>query len=268
MRPVFNNGLPNHRTGNMAALPLPTDNVFTLLNRHMRLEKKRNRSSTKRRIIGALQAVIAEKGLTGITISEVALRAQVSKVLVYRYFGNVEGLLDYYIHQGPIYPSLYSHEPDNRLFLPPGDELNLWSSRITQLFRGLRCSKGDRELLKAALTDGDELTTRLRQAQNAQLNEFVDHLLQRVHFPGQDPQATMAILLGGLSYLTILAHADRPMLGIDLRSEAGWHRIEIALKSLFQAIQKSRTTPGSHWEASLLDQLNAENLPNSYTGKR
>ncbi|WP_223860941.1 hypothetical protein [Spirosoma validum] len=53
-----------------------------------------------------------------------------------------------------------------------------------------------------------------------------------------DYQAISAVMLGDLSYLTIQAQLDRTVIGIDLRSEAGWQRIEEAVKAIYKAINQ------------------------------
>ncbi|GAB4019728.1 TetR/AcrR family transcriptional regulator [Spirosoma koreense] len=208
----------------------------------MNRKKKRNRMGTQQRIVDALQSVIADQGLDGVSISEIATRAQVSKVLIYRYFGGLEGLLDYYVHQGAIYPPFAPNFPEPFNTAQEGDLAKLWTSQTLQLFRQLRSSKADRELLKVGLTGEDTLSSLLSQAQDAELSRFVEQLAEGAEVPGNDPQVMLAIVLGGLSYLTILAHTDRSMLGIDLRSEAGWQRVEAALKALYQSLDKSRQT--------------------------
>ncbi|GAB4021705.1 TetR/AcrR family transcriptional regulator [Spirosoma koreense] len=205
----------------------------------METKKKRNRNQTQQRILIALQAVIAQHGLEGATISLVADQAQVSKVLIYRYFGSLDGLLEEYIQNGLLFP--LPPQGDSLIALQEGEMAQFWTSQTRLLFRQLRSSKATREMLKAALTGDDEASILLSQTQDAQLNRFVDQLHLEGDLAGDDTSAMLSIILGGLSYLTIMAHQDRPMLGIDLRSEAGWQRVETALKILYRHLDKSRT---------------------------
>ncbi|WP_223860942.1 TetR/AcrR family transcriptional regulator [Spirosoma validum] len=59
---------------------------------------KRNRAATIERIVNALEQVLAQDGLEGLYVS-------VSKVLVYRYFGSIDGLLEYYVRLGRVVPN-------------------------------------------------------------------------------------------------------------------------------------------------------------------
>ena len=71
---------------------------------------KRNRAKTTQRIVDALEEVLAERGLEGVGVNRIAEKANVSKVLIYRYFGGIEGLLDYYVKMGKAFSRFYSDD--------------------------------------------------------------------------------------------------------------------------------------------------------------
>lgn len=202
----------------------------------MIMEKiKRNRAATTQRIIDALEQVMAERGLDGVDINRVAQKAGVSKVLIYRYFGGVEGLLDHYVRMGRLFPHYTPALLDQIRPLQPRDLGSVWSSQALQLFRQFRGSRAAREVLKASVMEHDSLTDVISQAQDAELTSLVNQLS---FIEGADYQATSAVLLGALSYLTILAQHNRPMIGLDLRSETDWQRIEEAVKMIYQAMNR------------------------------
>lgn len=196
-------------------------------------KQKRNRATTTQHIIEALEQVLTEKGLDGVGIHAVAERAGVSKVLIYRYFGNLEGLVDYYVRMGRLFPH-YTPAFLNQLRpLSRGDMARLWSKQSIQLFRRFRSSRAAREVLKATVTERDALARVVSKAQDEELVELV-HQLSFVE--EGDSEATSAVVIGALSYLTLLAQNNRPMIGIDLRSEDGWKRIEKAVEVICKAL--------------------------------
>ena len=196
---------------------------------------QRNRADTTQRIVDALEQLLAQKGLPGVGVGAIAEKANVSKVLIYRYFGGLEGLLEYYVKMGRIVPH---HDPawlDQIQPTTPADLASVWSSQTLQLFRRMRASRAYREVLKAAVTEKEPLAETISKSLDAELTR----LAQQVAFiEGGDHQAISAVVLGALSFLTILAQNDRPMMGIDLRSEAGWSRIEEAVKGIYKALAK------------------------------
>src|SRR5206468_5240611 len=65
-----------------------------------------------------------------------------------------------------------------------------------------------------------------------------DLVEQLAFVQGADVKAISAVMLGAMSYLTIMAQNDRTMIGLDLRSEEGWQRIEAAVKLIYKALNK------------------------------
>ncbi|WP_461102590.1 TetR/AcrR family transcriptional regulator [Spirosoma koreense] len=218
----------------------------------METKKKRNRVQTYQRILLALQTVMARHGWHEVTVHMVAQEAQLSKVLIYRYFGSLDGLLQAYAQQGSVFAPL----PLNQFPLSPlGPERGkamAWTAQTRHLFRQLRTSKAKRELLKLSLRGNDDFAKQVAQSQDSQLQEFVRHLPGLAELAGEDPPAVLSIVLGGLSYLTLLAHLDRPMLGIELRSEAGWGRVEAAVQTLYQSLDTSPTHRVQHRPSELV----------------
>ena len=54
---------------------------------------ERNKEQTKDKLLEAVRAIIRKEGFQNIGVNKVAKEAGVDKVLIYRYFGNLEGLL-------------------------------------------------------------------------------------------------------------------------------------------------------------------------------
>ena len=195
----------------------------------------RNRADTTQRIVDALEQLLAEKGLQGVGVGAVAQEANVSKVLIYRYFGSIEGLLEYYLKMGRVIPHYAPAWLEQIQPATPADLAPVWSGQALQLFRQLRASRANRELLKATVNEKEPLAETISKS----LDDELTRLAQQIAFiEGGDHQAISAVMLGALSFLTIQAQNDRSMIGIDLRSEEGWSRIEEAVKGIYKALAK------------------------------
>lgn len=198
------------------------------------MEKQhRNRAATTQRIVDALEQVLTEQGLEGVAIGAIAEKAQVSKVLIYRYFGGLEGLLEYYVGMGRMVPHYTPAWLEQIQPFQPGELASVWSNQSLQLFRQLRASRASRELLKATVQEKDSLNDVVSSTLDTELIRLVDQL---AFVEGGDHQATSAVILGALSFLTIQAQNDRPMIGLDLRSEEGWKRIEEVVKGFYKVM--------------------------------
>ena len=196
---------------------------------------KRSRAKTTQRIVEALEAVIAERGLDGVGVNRIADKAGVSKVLIYRYFGSVEGLITYYVKMGKLFP-IFSAEALEQIYpLHKSDLARVWYRQVIQLYRSFRASKTAREILKAGVVENGTVATATTRAVDQEMTRLVDQLS---FVKGADTQALSAVLLGAMSYLTILAQNDQPMIGLDMRSETEWKRIEEAIKLIYTAVGK------------------------------
>ena len=200
---------------------------------------RRNRAKTTERIIEAFESVLAERGLQHVGVNRVAEQAGVSKVLIYRYFGGLDGLIDHYIKMGKLYPNLTATvleqlRPDNEAELG-----RLWHRQLTQLFRQFRSNKAARELLKANVIEEDPTAEAASQSQDQEIRRLVGQLS---FVEGADSEAISAVTIGAMSYLTLLADNNRTLVGIDLRSEAGWKRIEKAVKLIYTTLSKTVAT--------------------------
>jgi AcrR family transcriptional regulator len=197
---------------------------------------RRNRAKTTQRIVEALEEVISERGLEGVGVNRIAEKANVSKVLIYRYFGGMEGLLEYYVKMGKLFPVFTPSLLDQIRPLHESDIARIWYRQVIQTFRHFRTFKAAREILKASVIEGDPIAESTAKAQDEEMTRLVSQLS---FVSGADTQAISAIILGAMTYLTIMAQNDRTMISIDLRSEEGWQRIENAIKSIYIALNKS-----------------------------
>ncbi len=196
---------------------------------------RRNRAKTIQRIVDALEAVIIERGLTGVGVNRIAEKADVSKVLIYRYFGSVEGLLDYYVKMGRVFPILSPAMIEQLRPLNATDLEQVWSRQVIQAFRLFRTFKVGREILKAPMIEDDSVAAATSKAQDEEITRLVGQL---AFVEGVDSQAVSGIIIGGLIHMTLLAQNSHTLVGIDLRSEAGWNRVEEAVKTIFIALNK------------------------------
>ena len=196
---------------------------------------RRNRAKTTQRIVEALEEVIAERGLEGVGVNRVAEKANVSKVLIYRYFGGMEGLLEYYVKMGKLFPVFNPAVLDQIRPLHESDVARIWYRQVIQTYRYFRTFKAAREILKASVIENDTIAETTARAQDEEMTRLVDQLS---FVKGADTQAISAVVLGAMTYLTIMAQNDRTMISIDLRSEEGWKRIESAVKAIYIALNR------------------------------
>lgn len=203
------------------------------------IPKNRNRSNTIQRIVEALETVILERGLEGLSITHVAEKADVSKVLIYRYFGGLDGLLDHYVRMGKLFP-IYSTEFETQIHPERKSDLSrVWYRQVILLYRSFRRSKIAPQILRATFLETSSMAEVISKAVDEEKTRLVNQLSFTA---GADNEAISAVILGGMSYMTIMAQQNRLVMGLDLREEANWKRIEEAVKLLYIGLNKLATT--------------------------
>lgn len=136
---------------------------------------------------------------------------------------------------GKLFPVFTPATLDQIRPLHDSDVARIWYRQVIQTYRYFRTFKAAREVLKASVIENDPIAATTAKAQDEELTRLVSQLS---FVQGADTQAISAVVLGAMTYLTIMAQNDRTMIGIDLRSEEGWQRIENAIKTIYISLNK------------------------------
>lgn len=201
----------------------------------MKVVKRRNRQMTMERILRAMGDVMAERGTEKAGINAVAERAGVNKVLIYRYFGGWNGLLEAYVQRG-FFLSMFNEKflesvPEH---LPAENRAKVWSEYTIQFLREFRARKPSQELVRWEMTHGEtELAHRLAKFRNESYTKLVDRIAPHSDF---DPLAIMSLMVSAVTYLVLISSQRDHIVDIDLHAEAGWERIETAIRRIYSSL--------------------------------
>lgn len=197
----------------------------------------RDSSATKARILQAVGKVLAETGFSGVGVNAIARAAQVDKVLLYRYFGGLPELLRAYAKQGSFWPTIREQIGQNLKDLASSSVAKLANKLLVGHLHALRQRTQTQEIMRWELHQRNELTdelARLREQQGMEILALLppgDRAKQALDLP-----AMAAILHAGITYLVLRSKTADVYLGVDLKSEAGWTRIEAAVAHITEAI--------------------------------
>lgn len=92
---------------------------------------ERDREATEKRLLDTIGKMIAEDGFEKIGINAIATQSGVSKILIYRYFGSVEGLMAAYIRQHDFWLNFPLEYPSREKL--PAFVKSLFQGQIEQL---------------------------------------------------------------------------------------------------------------------------------------
>jgi AcrR family transcriptional regulator len=199
------------------------------------LLKPRDREATRARLIEAVGTLLARQGFRGLGVNAVAREAGTDKVLIYRYFGGMSGLIAAFGREGDFWPSikeLAGGDVDayNQLSIP-----ERLSSLARNFIQAIRKRPLTQEILAWEMIERNELTVELESLRENTMMNFFD-----IFFPAAksvpDIPAMGAVIGAGISYLVTRGRKIRFYNGIDLDTEAGWQRLEAAIDAMIQGL--------------------------------
>jgi len=193
---------------------------------------ERNREQTSARILGAVGEVLARDGFAAIGVNAVARQAGVDKVLIYRYFGGLPGLLTAWGRSGRFWPrvdELLGAEPERFLALPAAER---YARFMEHFVDGLRARPLTLEILAAEVVERNELTAIL-ESEREQWGEQAAELLGGAEF-AQRPElrGLTLLLIAGVQYLLVRSRKIRVFGGVDITSDAGWQTLKAAVRKM------------------------------------
>ena len=195
--------------------------------------KKRDRERTKGKILKAVGKVIEKYGTKKVGVNLIAREADVNKVLIYRYFGGVDGLMEQYVKTGE-YTSMSNHDYIENMETPaPEDRAKTWADILTTAMKDLRERKATRDLIRWEIGIGKAVLSDVRNDTGAKMVEKVGSLPNY-----DDTNALIALMMAGIYHLTVSADYRDKMMDVNLQSEEGWKRVEKVVKDIVMCLDK------------------------------
>ena len=190
----------------------------------------RNRERTMNKLLEAVGEIIRTEGHTKLGVNHVARTAGVSKKLIYRYFGSLNELIEMYIRTKDFWVGKRA-SVDELVERNHADKgRHLAHSLLSEFVDYLEHSP---ETQKAVLWEISQrnkpmrVVSAMREEIGEELFGLTDPAFERT---GVDLRAIVAILTGGLYYLTLRAHScGGTFCGIDVGTDKGKERITDAV---------------------------------------
>ena len=186
----------------------------------------KNRQTTEMNLIKAVDELIEENGFEGLGINAVAAKAGVSKMLIYRYFNSLDGLIAAYIQQHDYWINFDEQLPDEEHI----------GEFIKEIFKRqiamLRQSYTLRRLYRWELTSNNIFIKELREKREAKGVWLVDAVSKLSKHPQKETAAMASILTAAISYLSLLEENCPVFNGINIQTEDGWKELEEGINIL------------------------------------
>ncbi len=201
--------------------------------------KIRDKQITSRRLISAVGSLLAKKGFTGIGVNAVAREAGVDKVLIYRYFGGLEGLIAAFGKEGDFWPSaLELAGGDLQKFsqMPLDEKLSVFASNFIDSLRKRPLTQA---IMAWEIIEPNGLTEELERIREQSIIEFFQMFFMKDQLQ-IDLQAIIMLIGAAISYLVLRSKHIDLFGGLDLGSDQGWKRIEKAIETISHGVLNSK----------------------------
>ncbi|HZC15239.1 MAG TPA: helix-turn-helix domain-containing protein [Caulobacteraceae bacterium] len=191
----------------------------------------RDRPRTEAKLREALIAVLVEGGFGVLTPTAVGKAAGVDKMLIYRYFGGMDGLMQAVANGPDFFPTfedVCGGDPAAARALPLAERAALVLDNLAHV---LMARPAVLELMVWELVERNALTAIAETARETMGLRIVGELFGDA---GEAEQvgAVSAVLAAGVTYLALRRRKIRWFNGIDLRSDAGWVQIRAAIAAM------------------------------------
>ncbi len=192
----------------------------------------RNRQRTEQRLIEAVGTVLTTAGVAGLNASAIAAQAGVDKALIYKYFGDLEGLLRRYGESADLW-----WRAEELLEGVSREENSLSKSAIyglilVRFLKVLRRRPAALAILAAEANQYNILSGFVSQKREHETERLFEHLGAVFGAPpSADERAGLATYMHAITYAVMVSRGDaRTVYGVELGTgDPAWTRLEAAV---------------------------------------
>lgn len=179
----------------------------------------KSREQTESKILEAVASIVESDGFEKLGINTIALKANVSKMLIYRYFGGLEELVARFIMQKDYWANTAT------LILNPhsvGDSIkSMFRNQIEQLRNDVTL----RRLCRWELSCHNACIDRLRDKREENGCNLIKVVSRLTGCSNSEVASLASILSASISYLTLIEDQCPTYNGIALQTDKGWEQI-------------------------------------------
>jgi AcrR family transcriptional regulator len=196
------------------------------------------RLRTEARLFAAFEAILRKQGVAALGVNAIAERARVEKVLIYRYFGGLEGLMAEYAKRSEFWPTLDEIIGPDPMLLRDPDRPRAAARLLGNYARALRKRPVTLDLLAWECAQRNALTVALESVREERALQLFQHLTAAGFAVHGEAAELSALLSGAINYLAVRGREIKVFGGLRVGDDAAWEHIEalmaLALRGVFE----------------------------------
>lgn len=202
----------------------------------------KNKEDTMQRMVSSVGELIAEQGFANVGVNALARKANVDKVLIYRYFGGLEGLYAAYANSIDFWPSvdeILGEEDDvQELMSQPFDKV--LRTVLERFASAVRSRPLTIEIMAWEMIERNALTIALEQVREQMGLDLAAHM-QKLDLPSADWPTITNTFIFAINYLAIRSRKIERFTGIEINSEQAWTRMFDSMEFLINGTGSSKS---------------------------
>lgn len=180
---------------------------------------ERDREATEKRLLDTIGQMIIEQGFEKIGINAVSAQSGVSKILIYRYFNSIDGLIAAYIRKHDFWLNTSFEFSDTVQMLPTIKEM------FYKHIERLRIDPVLRKLYRWELSCNNDIIKSLREQREKVGMNLIEQVCTLSGRPKQEIAVLSAIITTSTTYLAMLGDYCPVFNGISIDDDNGWKQI-------------------------------------------
>ena len=180
---------------------------------------ERDREATEKRLLDTIGQMIIEQGFEKIGINAVSAQSGVSKILIYRYFNSIDGLIAAYIRKHDFWLNTSFEFSDTVQMLPTIKEM------FYKHIERLRIDPVLRKLYRWELSCNNDIIKSLREQREKVGMNLIEQVCTLSGRPKQEIAVLSAIITTSTTYLAMLGDYSPVFNGISIADDNGWKQI-------------------------------------------
>ena len=180
---------------------------------------ERDREATEKRLLDTIGQMIIEQGFEKIGINAVSAQSGVSKILIYRYFNSIDGLIAAYIRKHDFWLNTSFEFSDTVQMLPTIKEM------FYKHIERLRIDPVLRKLYRWEFSCNNDIIKSLREQREKVGMNLIEQVCTLSGRPKQEIAVLSAIITTSTTYLAMLGDYCPVFNGISIDDDNGWKQI-------------------------------------------
>ncbi|WP_222537063.1 TetR/AcrR family transcriptional regulator [Pedobacter polysacchareus] len=196
----------------------------------------KDRVVTERKLIAAIGVILKEDGYRGLGLNRIAKTAGVNKNLIYRYFGDVDTLVETYIREKDFWLADNKEFPE--VFHPQANKEQIVASIAELLKNQLNFFYNSEEMqhiILSEISEDSNILKRLSSLRESMAEPFFSYTDKYFEKSELNFRALSAIMTSGIYYMVLQSKKNEAInCGINIRTEQGREMISKTIRQMLE----------------------------------